>query len=79
MNKFLEHATLWFSNGAPDLRDIAAGGALDPSGSLGRELLEGTGLDISGLAAKPGMALIAAGRRYGDDQNNYLERPRPNG
>jgi hypothetical protein len=47
-----------FPCGAPDLKDITADGALDLSGSLGRELLEETGLDISGLAVEPGWTLL---------------------
>ena len=55
-------AGLWlFPCGTPDLKDISAAGALDLAGSVGRELLEETGLDIAGFRAEPGWTLIHDG------------------
>jgi 8-oxo-dGTP pyrophosphatase MutT (NUDIX family) len=49
---------LYFPCGTPDPEDISAHGALDLAGSVGRELLEETGLDIRELAAEPGWTLV---------------------
>jgi hypothetical protein len=49
---------VYFPCGTPDLEDISAGGALDLPGSLSRELLEETGLDIGTLTAEPGWTLV---------------------
>ena len=49
---------LYFPCGTPDLQDIGVGGVLDLAGSLSRELLEETGIDIGTLAAEPGWTLV---------------------
>ena len=49
---------LYFPCGTPDLNDIGVGGVLDLAGSLSRELLEETGIDIGTLAAEPGWCLV---------------------
>jgi|SRR5208282_2391476 len=49
---------LYFPCGTPDPEDIGVGGALDLAGSLGRELLEETGIDIATLDAGPGWCLV---------------------
>jgi hypothetical protein len=50
---------LYFPCGTPDPKDISADGALDLAGSVGRELLEETGLDIETLEAEPGWTLVS--------------------
>ena len=45
---------IYFPSGTPDREDIGAEGALDLASSVGRELLEETGLDIGALAVEPG-------------------------
>ncbi len=49
---------LYFPCGTPGPEDIGAAGALDLAGSLTRELLEETGLDIATLDAAPGWCLV---------------------
>jgi 8-oxo-dGTP pyrophosphatase MutT (NUDIX family) len=49
---------LYFPCGTPDLDDVAPDGVLDLAGSLSRELLEETGIDIGTLAAEPGWRLV---------------------
>jgi len=49
---------LYFPCGTPDPEDVGAGGALDLAGSLARELLEETGIDIATLDAGPGWCLV---------------------
>ena len=49
---------LYFPCGTPDPVDITAGGTLDLAGSLARELLEETGIDIATLDAAPGWCLV---------------------
>jgi 8-oxo-dGTP pyrophosphatase MutT (NUDIX family) len=49
---------IYFPSGAPDLEDITADGALDLAGSVGRELLEETGLDIGAFAVEPTWTLV---------------------
>jgi hypothetical protein len=49
---------IYFPSGTPDREDVGAEGALDLAGSVGRELLEETGLDIGALAAEPGWTLV---------------------
>ena len=49
---------LYFPCGTPDPEDITAGGTLDLAGSLARELLEETGIDIATLDAAPGWCLV---------------------
>ncbi len=49
---------IYFPCGTPDPDDIGTDGALDLAGSLSRELLEETGLDIGTLDAAPGWCLI---------------------
>jgi 8-oxo-dGTP pyrophosphatase MutT (NUDIX family) len=49
---------LSFPCGTPDAQDLEASGALDLDFSLGRELLEETGLDIAALTAEPGWVLV---------------------
>ena len=49
---------MYFPSGTPDREDVGAEGALDLAGSVGRELLEETGLDIGALAAEPGWTLV---------------------
>jgi len=49
---------LYFPCGTPDPEDITAGGTLDLAGSLARELLEETGIDIATLDVAPGWCLV---------------------
>jgi hypothetical protein len=49
---------VYFPCGTPDLEDISAGGALDLAGSVSRELMEETGLDIGMFDAEPGWTLV---------------------
>ena len=49
---------LYFPCGTPDPEDVGAGGVLDLAGSLSRELLEETGIDIATLDATPGWCLV---------------------
>lgn len=49
---------IYLPSGTPDREDVGAEGALDLAGSVGRELLEETGLDIGALAAEPGWTLV---------------------
>jgi hypothetical protein len=49
---------LYFPSGTPDLADIGPDGALDLDGSLSRELLEETGLDIAEFEPAPGWTLV---------------------
>ncbi len=49
---------LYFPCGTPDPEDIGVGGMLDLAGSLGRELLEETGIDVATLDAEPGWCLV---------------------
>jgi 8-oxo-dGTP pyrophosphatase MutT (NUDIX family) len=49
---------VYFPCGTPDPADIGAGGGLDLEGSVRRELLEETGLDIGELTAEPGFTLV---------------------
>jgi len=48
---------LYFPCGTPDPQDVAAG-MLDLDGSVGRELLEETGIEIGTLVVRPGWTLI---------------------
>jgi hypothetical protein len=48
---------LYFPCGTPDPKDLRAG-ALDLAASLGRELLEETGITIGTLAAEPGWSFV---------------------
>ena len=50
--------TVYFPCGTPDLVDVTAEGALDLAGSVARELLEETGLDVGVLEAEPGWTLV---------------------
>jgi len=50
-----------FPCGTPDLKDVSAAGALDLAGSVGRELLEETGLEIGAFKAEPGWTLVHDG------------------
>jgi len=55
-------AGLWlFPCGTPDPKDIDGAGRLDLAGSLGRELLEETGLDVAALAVEPGWTMVHDG------------------
>jgi 8-oxo-dGTP pyrophosphatase MutT (NUDIX family) len=54
---------LYFPCGTPEPDDIDDGGAFDLAGSLSRELLEETGLDIGTLESEPGWTLVRD-RRY---------------
>jgi 8-oxo-dGTP pyrophosphatase MutT (NUDIX family) len=49
---------VYFPCGTPDPEDITPHGALDLAGSVSRELLEETGLDIAELAAEPGWTMV---------------------
>jgi hypothetical protein len=49
---------LYFPCGTPDPSDVDAGGMLDLAGSVGRELLEETGVAISTLGSEPGWCLL---------------------
>lgn len=49
---------LYFPCGTPDPSDIDARGMLDLAGSVGRELLEETGLAIATLDAAPGWLMV---------------------
>ncbi len=50
--------SVYFPCGTPDLEDISAEGSLDLDGSVSRELLEETGLEIGALAAQPGWTMV---------------------
>ena len=50
--------SVYFPCGTPDPEDISAEGTLDLAGSVGRELLEETGLDIATLVAEPGWTMV---------------------
>lgn len=52
---------IYFPSGTPDCQDIGPEGALDFAGSVGRELLEETGLEIGTLMAEPGWSLVRDG------------------
>jgi len=49
---------IYFPCGTPDPDDVSAEGALDLAGSVSRELLEETGLDIATLAAEGGWTMV---------------------
>ncbi len=49
---------IYFPCGTPDDEDVGADGTLDLDGSLRRELLEETGIDIGALTAEPGWNLV---------------------
>jgi len=49
---------IYFPCGTPDPDDVSAEGTLDLAGSVSRELLEETGLDIADLVAEPGWTLV---------------------
>lgn len=49
---------IYFPSGTPDPDDVDAHGILDIAGSLSRELLEETGIDIGTLEAEPGWRLV---------------------
>ena len=49
---------VYFPCGTPDLEDIGSDGALDLDGSVRRELMEETGLEIGELDAGPGWTLV---------------------
>ncbi|MDR3420438.1 MAG: NUDIX hydrolase [Xanthobacteraceae bacterium] len=49
---------LTFPCGTPDVQDLRANGALDLDFSLGRELVEETGLEMAALTAEPGWVLV---------------------
>ena len=48
----------YFPSGTPDLDDISADATLDLAGSVSRELLEETGLEITGLDVRPGWTMV---------------------
>lgn len=50
-----------FPCGTPDPQDISSSGTLDLAASVGRELLEETGLDIGAFKAEPGWAMVRDG------------------
>ena len=50
--------SIYFPSGTPDLDDISADATLDLAGSVSRELLEETGLEISGLDVRPGWTMV---------------------
>jgi 8-oxo-dGTP pyrophosphatase MutT (NUDIX family) len=61
MAPFTSIAGQWlFPCGTPDPKDVSAG-MLDMAGSMRRELLEETGLDIGSLRAEPGWTLVRDG------------------
>ncbi|MGO9699457.1 MAG: NUDIX hydrolase [Xanthobacteraceae bacterium] len=49
---------IYFPCGTPDPDDVSAAGTLDLAGSVSRELLEETGIDIADLAAEPGWTMV---------------------
>jgi len=49
---------LYFPCGTPEPDDINAAGAFDLAGSLRRELLEETGLEMGDLGSDPGWTLV---------------------
>jgi hypothetical protein len=49
---------VYFPCGTPDLDDIGSDGKLDLEGSVRRELLEETGIDIGALDAEPGWTMV---------------------
>ncbi len=50
--------SIYFPSGTPDLDDISADATLDLAGSVSRELLEETGLEINGLDVRPGWTMV---------------------
>lgn len=50
--------SVYFPCGTPDLDDIGADGSLDLAGSVSRELLEETGLEIAALDAQPRWTMV---------------------
>jgi 8-oxo-dGTP pyrophosphatase MutT (NUDIX family) len=62
MAPFTSLAGQWvFPGGTPDRDDISPGGMLDLAGSVARELLEETGLDIGICKVEPGWTLVRDG------------------
>jgi 8-oxo-dGTP pyrophosphatase MutT (NUDIX family) len=53
--------SVYFPCGTPDPNDISADAALDLAGSVSRELLEETGLEIGALKAQPGWTMVRDG------------------
>ena len=49
---------VYFPCGTPEPHDIAVDGTFDAAGSLSRELLEETGLDIGAVDAEPGWIVV---------------------
>jgi len=49
---------IYFPCGTPDPADIGRDGLFDCAGSVSRELMEETGIDIAGLDARPGWLLL---------------------
>jgi 8-oxo-dGTP pyrophosphatase MutT (NUDIX family) len=52
---------LYFPCGTPEPDDMGPGGRVDLAGSVARELVEETGIDIAGLDAAPGWTLVRDG------------------
>ncbi len=50
--------SVYFPCGTPDPEDISAEGGLDLAGSVSRELLEETGLDVANLEAEAGWTMV---------------------
>jgi|HubBroStandDraft_1064217.scaffolds.fasta_scaffold10074_7 8-oxo-dGTP pyrophosphatase MutT (NUDIX family) len=50
--------SVYFPCGTPDPDDISAEGTLDLAGSVSRELLEETGLEIAALDVRPGWIMV---------------------
>ena len=62
MAAFTSLAGQWvFPGGTPDRDDISLGGMLDLAGSMARELLEETGLDIGVCKVEPSWTLVRDG------------------
>ena len=62
MAPFTSIAGQWvFPGGTPDRDDISPGGMLDLAGSVARELLEETGLDIGVCKVEPSWTLVRDG------------------